>query len=333
MGEILEIAIANLTSPIVLFFGLGIIIAFAKAKVEIPNAISDFISIYLLIAIGFKGGVAIAEYGMNSILLKIIGALILGAFIPVYCYFILRKLGKFSNDNAAAIAGHYGSVSVVTFMAGTIFLSNQNISYEGYLNGFPAIMEVPGIAVALFLASWGKGSMETDKNGDEFSIGQIIKQVVLSKSVVLLLGAMMVGYVTGPKGAELVIPFYRDIFYGMLSLFMLELGMIAASKFGEFRRAGLFLIFFGTLIPILSGFVGAITGVLVGLSVGGITLLAILAASSSYIVAPAAMRISLPKANPALYLGVSIGITLPFNLIIGIPIYYYMAVYLTTILN
>lgn len=331
MGEMLELAIANLTSPVVLFFALGILIAFAKAKVEIPNAISDFISIYLLIAIGFKGGAAMVEYGMNSILLKIVGAIIVGAIIPIYCFFILRKLGKFSSDDSAAIAGHYGSVSVVTFMAGTIFLTNQNITYEGYLNGFPAIMEVPGIAVALFLASWAKGKNSNDTNGDDSSIGQIVKQVVLSKSVILLLGAMAVGYLTGPEGAELVRPFYWDIFYGMLSLFMLELGMIAAGKLGEFRKAGIFLIVFGSVIPVFSALVGAIVGVFVGLSVGGITLLAILAASSSYIVAPAAMRISLPKANPALYLGVSIGITLPFNLIIGIPIYYYMAVYLTNL--
>ena len=250
-----------------------------------------------------------------------------GVITPILAFYILKHIGRLNTDNSAAIAGHYGSISVVTFMAGTIFLNNLGITYEGYINGFPALMEVPGIAVALFLASYAKEKKGTEIN-EEFSTGQVIKQVILSKSVVLLLGAMAVGYFSGPMGTEMMEVFYKDIFYGMLGLFMLELGIIAASKLGEFRRSGLFLIIFGVLMPIINGLVGAFIAIGVGLSLGGATLFTILAASSSYIVAPAAMRISLPRANPALYLGVSIGVTLPFNLIAGIPIYYFLVSYL-----
>lgn len=333
MNNMFELAVANLTSPIILFFGLGIVIGFAKAKVNFPAAVSEFISIYLLTAIGFKGGAAIAEYGVNSIIIKVLAIILVGAVTPILAFYILRSLGKFCVDNAAAIAGHYGSVSVVTFMAGTIFISNLNISYEGYINGFPAIMEVPGIVVALFLASYFKQKEKNSINDDEFSINQVIKQVILSKSVILLLGAMVVGYFSGANGMNMMQVFYKDIFYGMLSLFMLELGIIAASRLGDLKTSGVFLIIFGTLMPVLNGIIGIIVGITIGLSLGGTTLLAILAASSSYIVAPAAMRISLPKANPALYLGVSVGVTLPFNLIVGIPLYYFIASYMIQLLR
>ncbi len=332
MDNLLQLAASNLSSPIVLFFALGILITLIRAKVEFPAPVSDFITIYLLLAIGFKGGVAIAQVGLNSILTVISGALFLGAVIPVYSFFVLWRLGKLKSDDAAAIAGHYGSISVVTFIAASAFLTNMGIGYEGYVNGLPAIMEVPAIGVALVLASWAK-KQKAGAAGEEVTLGQVLKQVVLSKSVVLLLGAMGVGYVTGPKGAEGVKFFYEGLFMGMLSFFMLEMGMVAAGKLGDLRRTGVFLALFGIVMPPVNALLGILIGVLVGLSVGGTTLLGVLAASSSYIVAPAAMRISLPKANPALYLGASIGVTLPFNLIAGIPIYYYAARYLSELLS
>lgn len=319
----LELAKENLTSPVVLFFGLGLLITVIKAKVEFPGGVSNFIIIYLLTAIGVKGGAAIAAAGLSAVFLPILGALFLGLIIPVYSFYVLWRIGRLDSDNAAAIAGHYGSISVVTFMAATVFLANLGIDYEGYINGLPALMETPAIIVALILASWVK------RNGlqKDISLGHIAKEVVLNKSVVLLLGAMAVGYLTGPKGMETVKAFYKDMFMGILSLFMLEMGMIAASKLWELKKAGLFLILFGIITPILNALLGVLTGLFLGMSVGGATLLGVLAASSSYIAAPAAMRVSLPKANPALYLGASLGVTLPFNLIFGIPLYYHMAVY------
>lgn len=333
MDYVLELAVTNMTSPVVLFFGLGIFIGLLRAKVEFPGAVSDFITIYLLMAIGFKGGAAIAQVGLSSVLVSIFGAVLLGLIIPVYSFYILRRLGKLKSDDAAAIAGHYGSISVVTFMAAAAYLNNMRINYEGYVNGLPALMEVPAIVVALVLASWAKQKGAENSAGREIALEEVVKQVVLSKSVVLLLGAMAVGYISGPKGMETVKFFYKDLFMGMLSLFMLEMGMIAAGKLSELRKAGMFLILFGILMPPVNALLGILTGIMVGLSVGGATLLGVLAASSSYIVAPAAMRVSLPKANPAMYLGTSLGVTLPFNLILGIPIYYFMAVYFVNIIS
>lgn len=323
----LDLAAINLTSPIVLFFALGLLIKIAKAKVEFPGAISDFISIYLLTAIGFKGGIAITQIGLQSIWLPVLGAVFLGVIIPFYSFVILRRLGKFNSDDSAAIAGHYGSISIVTFMAGSTFLVNLQVPFEGYINCLPAVMEVPGIVAALILAYWVNQKGLYDSVKQKNTLGQVTKQVVLSKSVVLLLGAMVVGYIAGPRGMDTVEVFYKDIFNGMLSLFMLELGMIAAAKLGEFKKMGLFLMLFGIIVPLINALLGILVGVLIGFGLGEVTLVAILAASSSYIVAPAAMRVSLPKANPAMYLGASIGITLPFNLVVGIPVYYYMAGY------
>ncbi|MDK2822860.1 MAG: uncharacterized protein PWQ67_1300 [Clostridia bacterium] len=327
MAYMLDLAIANLTSPVVLFFGLGLLITLVRAKVEFPSAISDFISIYLLVAIGLKGGAAIASAGLSSVFITIAGAVFLGFIIPVYSFYILWRIGKLKSDDAAAIAGHYGSISVVTFMAATAFLNNFEINYEGYLNGLPAVMEIPAIIVALVLASRAKNLKQDSSAKQEMFFVQVIKKVVFSKSVVLLLGAMGVGYISGPKGMESVEFFFKDLFMGVLSLFMLEMGIVAAGKLSDLKKAGAFLVIFGILMPPFNAVIGTLVGVYAGLSVGGITLLAVLAASSSYIVAPAAMRVSLPKANPALYLGASLGVTLPFNLIFGIPLYYFMADY------
>lgn len=332
MNGMFELALSNLTSPVILFFALGIMLALIKAKVEIPNAIGEFITIYLLVAIGLKGGVAIADAGVLTVLPAIIGAIFVSMLVPIYSYFALKKIGKFNIDDAAAVAGHYGSVSVVTFIAAGTFLQNQQISYEPFVNGLPAIMEVPAIIVALVIASIAKTNRSkkeivqaNERARSTSSVASIAKQVMLSKSVVLLLGAMLVGFLSGPQGMAQVEFFYHGIFMGMLSLFMLEMGIVTAGKLKDLKKAGIFLVGFGVFVPIISSLLGITVGALVGLSVGGATLLGVLAASSSYIVAPAAMRISLPKANPALYLGASLGVTLPFNLIFGIPLYYYFA--------
>lgn len=334
MENILELTRSNLTSPVVLFFGLGILFTLMKAKVHFPSAISDGITIYLLIAIGFKGGVAVSEAGISlKMFSAIAGALALGVIIPLYSFYILKSWLRFTSDDAAALAGHYGSISVVTFIAATTFLNSSRIPYEAYINGIPALMEVPAIIIALILASRARqGSSGFSDSEPDSSLPTVAKQVLLSKSVVLLLGGMLAGFISGPKGMESVQFFYQDLFMGVLSLFMLEMGMIAALKLGDLKENAGPLLLFGIATPVLNAILGILTGHLAGLSIGGTTLLAVLAASSSYIVAPAAMRVSLPKANPAIYLGASLGVTLPFNLIVGIPLYYSLAVFLKGLL-
>jgi hypothetical protein len=329
VANMFEVALTNLTSPVILFFGLGVLVVLAKAKVEFPGSISEFITIYLLIAIGFKGGVAIAEAGLTvDMVWVILGAVLLGAVIPVYSFYILWRIGKLKTDDAAAIAGHYGSISVVTFLAGTAFLGLLAVDFEGFMYGLPAIMELPGIVAVLILVAWIK---EKDRSGSaqaRSTLGRTVRKVVLSKSVVLLLGGLLVGYVAGPRGMAGVEVFFQGIFLGILCLFMLEMGTIAGDKLADLRKTGWFLVLFGIVMPPVNALWGLAVGIMTGLGVGGTTLLAVLAASCSYIVAPAAMRLALPKANPALYLGVSVGVTLPFNLLVGIPLYYYLADYL-----
>ena len=334
MASVFEVALVNLLSPVILFFGLGLLIALTRAKVEFPSSASDFITIYLLIAIGFKGGVAIAENGLTvDVAFTVLGAVLVGALIPVYSFFILWRIGKLRIDDAAAIAGHYGSISVVTFVAGTAFLGTLAVSYEGFIYGLPAVMELPGVISALMLVSWIKEKNRNDWAQARVTLGQTAKRVVLSKSVVLLLGGLVVGYVAGPQGMASVEFFYRDLFLGVLSLFMLEMGIIAGGRLADLWKAGWFLVLFGIVMPPLNALGGLTVGVVSGLSVGGTMLLGLLAASCSYIVAPAAMRMALPKANPALYLGISVGVTLPFNLLVGIPLYYYLADYLVGIVR
>ncbi|ACA60460.1 protein of unknown function DUF897 [Candidatus Desulforudis audaxviator MP104C] len=334
MADMFEVALANLTSPVILFFGLGVLIALAKAKVEFPSSISEFITIYLLIAIGFKGGVSIAEAGLTAdMALVVLGAVLLCAVIPVYSFIILWRIGKLKTDDAAAIAGHYGSISVVTFLAGTAFLSLMAVNYEGFMYGLPAIMELPGIVAVLILVSWIKEKNRSDSTQARSTLGRTVRKVVLSKSVVLLLGGLLVGYIAGPRGMAGVEIFFQGIFLGILCLFMLEMGTIAGDRLADLRKTGWFLVLFGIVMPPVNALWGLAVGVMTDLSVGGTALLAVLAASCSYIVAPAAMRLALPKANPALYLGVSVGVTLPFNLLVGIPLYYYLADYLIGILR
>ncbi|MDP3051241.1 MAG: sodium-dependent bicarbonate transport family permease, partial [Eubacteriales bacterium] len=287
MASVFEVALVNLLSPVILFFGLGLLIALTRAKVEFPSSASDFITIYLLIAIGFKGGVAIAENGLTvDVAFTVLGAVLVGALIPVYSFFILWRIGKLRIDDAAAIAGHYGSISVVTFVAGTAFLGTLAVSYEGFIYGLPAVMELPGVISALMLVSWIKEKNRNDLAQARVTLGQTAKRVVLSKSVVLLLGGLVVGYVAGPQGMASVEFFYRDLFLGVLSLFMLEMGIIAGGRLADLWKAGWFLVHFGIVMPPLNALGGLTVGVVSGLSVGGTMLLGLLAASCSYIVAP-----------------------------------------------
>ncbi|GAB4439694.1 MAG: sodium-dependent bicarbonate transport family permease [Chloroflexi bacterium OHK40] len=312
--EILEVVRINLFSPMVLAFVLGILATSLGSDLRFPEELYTGLSIYLLLAIGLKGGVELAETSLASFWAPALMTLALGIGIPLIAYVILRRLGRFEVADAAAIAAHYGSVSAVTFAAVQTFLQAVAIPYEGFMPTLVALLEVPAILVALLVARLATGG------GDGW--GAVIRELLIGKSILLLLGGLAIGALTGKAGFAQVEPLFVGLFRGALTLFLLEMGMVAARRLRDLRRVGRFLIGFGVLMPLANGLIGIWLGSLAGLSQGGAIVLGTLAASASYIAAPAAVRIALPQANPSYYLTASLGITFPFNLAIGIPLYY-----------
>ena len=312
----------NLLSPAVLFFALGVFATLARSDLKFPEPIYVAMTIYLLTAIGFKGGAALAEAGLMTVWKPGIAAIALGTLIPLWTYPLLRFAGKLSAVDAAALCAHYGSVSAVTFIAATNFLNDSGTPYENYASAFLAVMESPAIVVGIVL---GKLATPGAKSALAATLRPALHEALLGRGVVLLVGALVVGLLSGKRGAEATAGFFVTPFQGVLALFLLEMGMVAARRFKDLRRVGLFLIGFGVLAPILNGAVGAWLGWATGLSLGGTLLMAVLAASASYIAAPAAMRLSLPDANPTLYLTSALAITFPFNITLGLPLYYEMA--------
>ena len=313
---------ANLLSPTVLFFALGLTAALLKSDLKFPEALYVTLTIYLLTALGFKGGVAISEAGVAKVLLPALTAMLLGALIPLWTYPLLRFGGRLRPVDAAALAAHYGSVSAVTFITATNYLKGINEPYENYAAAFLAVMESPAIIVGVLL-----GKMTLVRQGSVFngSLSHLLREAMFGRSVFLLVGALLVGGLCGKAGMDKVEPFFVTPFQGVLALFLLEMGMVAGQRLGDLKKVGPFLVAFGILIPLLHGGIGVFLGKYVGLSLGGMTLLGVLAASASYIAAPAAMRLSLPEASPALYLTPSLAITFPFNITLGIPLYYALA--------
>lgn len=316
--EILHQLQMNLLSPIILSFFLGMGAAFLKSDLRVPAPVQDVIALYLLFAIGMKGGVSLTGVQLGALVSPIAATVVLGVLTPLLAFVVLSQVGRLSVLNSAAIAAHYGSVSIITFIAAIAYLDAINVPHEGFMPALLVILEIPGIFVALLM-------VRLLKPGYGGSLVHAAKEVLSSKSVLLLVGGMVIGLVSGEEHYEKVRPFFSDIFPGFLCLFLLEMGIIAASRLKEVRTSGLFLIGFGILVPIIHGAIGAALGHFAGLSVGGATLLATLAASASYIAAPAAIRTALPDANPALYLTPSLVITFPFNIVFGIPIYYFIA--------
>jgi uncharacterized protein len=324
-AEILGGLQSNLLSPAVLFFVLGLLAAALRSDLRFPEALYVSLTIYLLAAIGFKGGVAMAEAGLRNVWLPTLAAAALGALIPLWTYPVLRYVGRLATPDAAAIAGHYGSVSAVTFIAATNFLISLSIPYEGYATAFLAAMEAPAIIVAIVLArSVMREPSSTDATA-RAGLGGVLHEALLGRSVFLLVGTLIVGFLCGKRGMESVAGFFVTPFQGVLALFLLELGTVAGRRLGDLRKVGAFLVAFGIVMPVIHGVLGVMLGRAVGLSLGGTTLLAVLSSSASYIAAPAAMRLSLPEANPTLYLTSALVITFPFNVTIGIPVYFAIA--------
>jgi hypothetical protein len=317
--DLLEAIRANLLSPAVLFFVLGLIAAIVKSDLKFPEQLYIGLTIYLLVAIGFKGGVAISEAGLQKVWLPSLAAIVLGALIPLWTYPLLRGPGKMSVVDSAAIAAHYGSVSAVTFIAATNYLKSIHLPYENYATAFLAVMEAPAILVGVVL-----GKLKSKQAG-EGSLKAVIHETLFGRSIFLLMGALIVGALCGEVGMKKVEPFFVTPFQGVLAIFLLEMGIVAGQRMGDLKKVGLFLLGFGILMPLVNGALGVLLGKFAGLELGGATLFGVLAASASYIAAPAAIRISLPEANPTLYLTSSLAITFPFNITVGIPIYLAMA--------
>jgi len=309
---------ANLLSPAVLFFVLGLIAALTKSDLKFPEPLYVGLTIYLLVAIGFKGGVAIAEGGIAKVWLPALAAMALGALIPLWTYPLLRFGGKLPAVDAAAIAAHYGSVSAVTFIAATNYLKVVNQPFESYTTAFLAVMESPAILIGVVL-----GKIGTKKPGESsgVSLGRAMHEAIFGRSIFLLVGTLVVGALCGEVGMKKVEPFFVTPFQGVLALFLLEMGIVAGRRLEDLKKVGAFLLAFGVVVPLINGALGVCLGKLTGLGLGGATLMGVLSASASYIAAPAAIRTSLPDANPTLYLTSSLAITFPFNITLGIPIY------------
>jgi len=301
----------NLVSPVVLCFLLGIIAKIIKSDLSVPEPIYQGLSIYLLLAIGLKGGASLTTTPVSQLAAPAIMTFFMGCLTAVSAFFLISKLGKLDRMNSSAIAAHYGSVSVVTFLAAMEAVKRSGMDYEGYLPALVAVLEVPGIIVALLFAQSqsNRGSWKT-----------ALHEVITGKSIVLLVGGLAIGAACGPQKLVDVNPFFVTAFKGALCIFLLELGLIAGKRLGDVRNAGWRLIALGCFIPLFHGVIGVTAAILIGFSPGGAAIFGIMVGSASYIAAPAAVRIALPKANPGYYLTLALGITFPFNLAFGIPI-------------
>lgn len=318
LDTILGLASENLLSPIILFFVLGLFASLARSDLSIPEAAAKALSIYLLFAIGYKGGVSVNTHGIGaSLLLSLLAGVVLSFVLPFLAFGLVRSMTGLSRVDAAALAGHYGSISIVTFVAATSVLQSRGIASEGYMVAVAAAMEAPAILSALWLAH--RGSEAASKDNAESGL---LREILLNGSIVLLIGSFLIGYLTGPKGMAEIESFIVSPFKGVLCLFLLDMGLVAGRGLRSSR--GILtpgLIGFGVLMPLLGAAAGFVAGQAIGLSPGGTVLLMTLSASASYIAVPAAMRVALPEANPSVYLTLSLGVTFPFNLTIGIPLY------------
>lgn len=318
------ILISNLTNPTLLFFVMGIVATLVKSDLEIPSTTIKFISLYLLFAIGFKGGQELSHGGFTTeILLSLILGVVIASLIPLYTFFVLKR--KMSVSDAAAVAATYGSVSAVTFVAATSFLEAQGVAFGGHMVAVMALMESPAIIVGVILMM----RYDPDHDSQSADLKSIVKHSFTNGSVLMILGSLIIGIVADTKQAEGIKPFTTDIFKGFLAIFLLEMGMVTAKRFGAFRKYGWFVTAFAIVAPIVNGAAVAVISGLVTEDVGNRLMFAVLAASASYIAVPAAMRLAAPKADPGLYIPMALGVTFPFNITFGMPIYFAIVRYVS----
>jgi uncharacterized protein len=309
---------------VVFFFLLGVFARLAGSDLKLPEALYETLSIYLLLAIGLKGGIELSKQPLMALAPQVLACMALGFVIPFVLYPLARAL-RLNGADAAALVAHYGSVSVVTFAVATTALARAGLEYESHAALWVAVMEAPGLVAGILLARWAaqRGNAGGARRGTAW--GELLHDVLLGKSVLLLLGGLVIGAVAGVEGTAPIKAVFIDPFKGVLALFLLELGLVAGARLPEVRRFGAAVLVIGLAVPPLLALAGAAVGLLLGLSVGGVALLATLAASASYIAAPTAMRIAVPEANAALSITAALGVTFPFNIVIGIPLYIALA--------
>ncbi|MDZ8026293.1 MAG: sodium-dependent bicarbonate transport family permease [Nostoc sp. SerVER01] len=309
----------NILNPPVLFFFLGMLAIFLKSDLEIPQPLPKLFSLYLLLAIGFKGGYELTESGINpEIALTLLAAIFMACAIPIYSFFVLKL--KLDTYNAAAISATYGSISAVTFITAQSFLKALNISSGGHMVAALALMESPAIIVGILLV---RVFTKTSTNAqEEFTWVEVLREAFLNGSVFLLIGSVIIGILSGKPGWDKLHPFTQDIFYGVLAFFLLDMGIVAAQRIKELRRTDSFLIVFSVFMSVANAVFGITLAKIIGISQGNALLFAVLCASASYIAVPAAMRMNVPEANPSLYISMALALTFPFNIIIGIPLYF-----------
>lgn len=309
-----------LLSPVVLFFLLGALAAFARSDLAVPEAIAKGISLYLMAAIGLKGGVQVAGSGFSvDMVLAALAGVVLSFLLPIPAYFALRKFGRVGPLDAAAASAHYGSVSVVTFVTGVEVLTASGMPPAGYMVAVLALMETPAIVVGLLLAQRGGTASSAAPKP------RLLHETLLNGSVVLLMGSFAIGLIAGKEGMAPIAPVFETAFRGVLCLFLLDMGLIAGRRLVEARSLTWRTATLGVLLPVCNGSLGVVIGTALGLDIGSAAAMGILAGSASYIAVPAVMRLAVPRADPGIYLGMSLAVTFPFNIMAGIPLYTQLA--------
>ena len=332
--DILELIQSNLLTPIVLFFLFGIIAARIKSDLKMPEAISEFLPIYLLAAIGLHGGIEMRKTGFEEMLVPMLVAIGLSLLFTLNHYQILRRLGKFNIFDSYALASTYGAVGAVTFSVGLSFLKNQGVSSEGYLAAILAVLEPVAFILAIFLTNMAvskqiRTKKQSFSDDEELDIGmketktklsQVLKESITGKAIVILLGSIVIGYIIGKEGFEPISIVFDELFTGAIVIFMIEMGIIAGQRLEDIKKVGIFLTAFSVIIPTINGIIGVLVSTALGLSLGGAVMFGLLLASASFIAAPAVLRYAIPQANPSLYITSALGITFPYNIIVLLPI-------------
>lgn len=328
----LEIAFSNMASPAILFFILGVIAVSVKSDLEIPDSIGSIITLYVLISIGLKGGISVSKTGVQGLLIYALLAVIIGIIITILVYIIMSKLG-FDSSNAGSIAGHYGACSSVTLTSTLVFLQQIGADFEEFVPALYPFMDTAALITAIILGYAGlkKRSAETDKS--EYRIKDILRISLTAKSTLLIFGGFLIGLISGVEGTRSLMPFYDNIFKGVFTIFMLDIGLLAGSRLYELKNVRPIAFLLAIILPLIHATIAIILATVFGLSPGGATILAALASGASYITAPAVMRDTFPEANPSLGLAIALGIVFPFNIILGIPLYHHLATMISQFIN